>query len=286
MKRVPWEFLLALVAGLALGLIYAWIVAPLRVVDTAPDTLRPDFKSQYRSLIAAAYSATGQFGRARARVELLGDPNPVAALEAQAQQMLAAGDPFEHVRQVAQLASDLGNPGQVAPPASATPTSVSAPSATPERVGTDELGVTPGLTETVIPGQTIEPPAEISTSTPRPTSTATRAPGEPFELVEQEDVCEADVTPGLLQVVVMDGRRRPLPGYEIVVTWTGGEEHFFTGLKPELGDGYADFVMQAGVEYSVRVAEGGVPIPAVGAPPCAAADGTTFTGGIRLTFQQ
>jgi hypothetical protein len=151
---------------------------------------------------------------------------------------------------------------------------------------TPETPGPPGLTETIVPGQTIEPPLILSTSTQRPTGTSTRAPGALFGLIEQQSLCELDAQPGLLQIVLQDGRRRQLAGYEIAVTWAGGEEHFFTGFKPELGDGYADFVMQSGVEYSVRVTEGGAPVTAVSAPECAADDGTTFTGGIRLTFQQ
>ncbi|MBI1865988.1 MAG: HD-GYP domain-containing protein, partial [Nitrospirae bacterium] len=42
---------------------------------------------------------------------------------------------------------------------------------------------------------------------------------------------------------------------EIVVVWDAGEDHFFTGLKPELGQGYADFTMTEGVSYTLRLAE-------------------------------
>ncbi|HEY3477094.1 MAG TPA: hypothetical protein VGK56_20935, partial [Anaerolineales bacterium] len=59
MNRIPWAVLLALLIGIGLGLAYAWVISPLQIVDAEPVALRPDFKDQYRSAIAAAYAATG-----------------------------------------------------------------------------------------------------------------------------------------------------------------------------------------------------------------------------------
>lgn len=286
MRRLPWQFLLALLAGLGLGLAYSWVIAPLQYVDTSPASLRADFKAHYRVAIAAAYASSGNLDRARARLNLLGDPDPIEALSAQAQQMLASGEDFETVRQVAQLASDLGDPGSVALGPTRT---LEATQPLTETTALAEItGTSPpaGLTETIIPGQVIEPPPTVHTPTPRPTRTATPAPGAPFQLSEQETVCESNAREGLLEIILLDVRRRQLPGLEIVVTWVGGEDHFFTGLKPELGNGYADYVMQPSVAYSVRVAQGGAPVTNVSAPSCAANDGGAFTGGIRLTFQR
>ena len=89
MRRIPWDIILALLAGLGLGLVYAWMIAPLRVTASDPLTLRADFKESYRSAIAAAYAATGNLPRAQARLSLLKDPDPIEALNAQAQRMMA-----------------------------------------------------------------------------------------------------------------------------------------------------------------------------------------------------
>jgi hypothetical protein len=51
-----------------------------------------------------------------------------------------------------------------------------------------------------------------------------------------------------------------IPGSEIWVTWTGGADRFLTGLKPELGLGYADFAMTPGIVYAVAVGEPAPPI--------------------------
>ena len=54
MKRIPWGVLLTLLAGFALGLVYAWTINPLQVYDSEPVALRADFKDDYRSAIAAS----------------------------------------------------------------------------------------------------------------------------------------------------------------------------------------------------------------------------------------
>jgi hypothetical protein len=87
-------------------------------------------------------------------------------------------------------------------------------------------------------------------------------------------------------VYVTNLSRQQIPGAEIIVSWKDGEDHFFTGLKPELGNGYADFLMTPGVTYSVRMAEGGTPASELSAPDCTTTAGESYVGGILLTFQQ
>ena len=86
-------------------------------------------------------------------------------------------------------------------------------------------------------------------------------------------------------VYIIDSKRRPLPGMELIVTWDGGEDHFFTGFKPELGDGYADYQMQSGISYNLRVASGGAPVTGITIPSCPTTSGTA-DGSLKITFQQ
>jgi hypothetical protein len=123
-------------------------------------------------------------------------------------------------------------------------------------------------------------------STPRPTSTFTPEPGKPFTLAGQETVCDTNLPDGLLQVFVLNRSRRQLAGTEIVITWDGGQEQFFTGLKPELGNGYADYRMTPDTTYTVQLARGSDVALGITAPTCQTPDGATFLGGIKLTFQQ
>ncbi|MFZ5820623.1 MAG: hypothetical protein ACOYYJ_12060 [Chloroflexota bacterium] len=280
-ERLPWLPLLALALGFSLGLAYAWLVSPLGAVDASPRALRADFKDAFRSAIAAAYAATGDLERARARLELLGDPDTAQALTAQAQRMLAAGQPFEDVRQVALLASILqGQEVTVSPPAPLPTHTGLASQPASQGAATPEETIPP--TETQPAGASI--PA--STPTPRPTRTPTPTLGAPYQLVGQDTTCEPELAEGLLQVNVINAARRPIPGAEIIIAWSSGEEHIFTGLKPELGNGYADFVMAPGAVYSARMADGGTPAPDLSAPACTAADGSEYYGGLRITFQQ
>ena len=74
-NRGPWYLLTGLVIGAVLGLLYAWVIRPVQYTNTAPSSLRAEDKDQYRAVIAAAYLANGDLLRARARLELLQDPD-------------------------------------------------------------------------------------------------------------------------------------------------------------------------------------------------------------------
>ena len=73
-------FLLAIALGAALGLLYGWVVNPVEYVDTAPDSLRMDFKTDYVLMVAESYRLErGQesaLGLAARRLALLGDTSP------------------------------------------------------------------------------------------------------------------------------------------------------------------------------------------------------------------
>lgn len=278
--RILGPILGGLALGLALGLGYAWLLAPVKYVDTAPVSLRADFKDQFRIMIAAAHAATGNLPRAQVRLALLGDPDPAGTLMEQSRR--SSGQDGLALAVLAQAIgpSTAGEPSQI-PTVSATETPMPISSAPP----TSARGATeaPPRGTRAAPTETITP---RSTLTPRATPTRTATPGSPFALVTQEDVCDEDLQPGLLQVDVSDADGRPVAGAEILIAWEGGQESFFTGLKPGLGNGYADFVMQAGVVYSLRLALGSETASDLGIPSCQAPDGTSFGGAIRLEFKQ
>ncbi len=274
MKHFPWEAILALLLGLALGLGYTWILSPVQVVDAVPSALRSDFKDQYRAVIAAAYSANGNLPRAESRLALLGDADGYAALSAQAQRALASGDALQSY-QLAQLASAIEGLAPTAKPS--TPTSFVAQASSP-------------VAETVIPSIlpntstpfNFETPLPEYTPTPRATRTPIPPPGAPFELLEQETVCDESLAEGLLQVITITVNRRNLPGVELILAWAGGEEHFFTGFKPELGNGYADALLLPNISYTLRAAEGGTFLTGLVAPSCQKTNGDAFLGSLKI----
>ncbi|NIW47254.1 MAG: hypothetical protein GWN30_21650, partial [Gammaproteobacteria bacterium] len=54
-----------------------------------------------------------------------------------------------------------------------------------------------------------------------------------------------------------DSSNIPVPGVEINIRWENNQESFYTGLKPEFGVGYADYIMTPGIVYTLQVADGG-----------------------------
>lgn len=280
---------LALLFGFGIGLVYSWFISPVTYVDANPAILQADFKNQYRIVIAFSYQATQDLERAKARLSLLGDADPIGALSAQAQQMLAAGEPFEKAQPLAQLAKDL-QLGYVSNPVTATPfPTFNTPTveATVEETATS-FTVTPEAGFTSEPTLFFEQTPLIpiqETITPRPTFTAVVSNSNPFNLVGQETVCDPSKQ-ALMQLIFLDSRDNEVAGVEIVVTWNAGESNFFTGFKPELGNGYADFVMQADTVYNIQVVTGGAFVPNISAPTCTEPNGFEYVGGVLLTFQR
>jgi hypothetical protein len=90
----------------------------------------------------------------------------------------------------------------------------------------------------------------------------------------------------LIQVIAEDSPGEPLPGQEIITTWEGGEDYYFTGLKPELGLGYADFLMTPGVVYQVRMAGGGQTVPDITPAECETQGGRRYWGSWLLVFSR
>lgn len=288
--------LLALLLGLGFGLAYSWMISPVTYVDANPAILRGDFKDQYRVVIAASYASSQDLARARARLQLLGDRDPVGELSAQAQRMVGSGESLGQVQTLAQLATDLqqGFASVLPSPTLFTGANIfNTPinETQPEGQTETETPITQ-IIEDATPFATLSfeqtplAPIVVTASTPRPTFTPNPGPGAPFTLVGQDPVCEVGSQPGLLQFMLMDGRRKQVAGIEIIVTWDQGEDRFFSGFKPELGNGYADFVMQADVIYNVRVVEGGAFVPNISAPSCTDPNGVKYLGGLLLTFQQ
>jgi hypothetical protein len=289
-ERIPWHLLAGLALGIGLGLVISWGIAPKAYTSTPPSILRSDFKDSYRALIASAYSATSDLERAQTRLLTLEDERIIEALTVQAQRELAKGN-NESSEALADLAAALqnGNPAPATVVNRAQNNSLSQATSTVTLIVTREENTD---AETPTPENNADIP--ISTPTEVPLNTRTPAPaaspiptiGVPYVLLTQDEVCSENISDGLLMVFVTDARQNPLPGVEVVVEWGGNEEHFFTGLKPELGRGYADFTMQPNQSYALRLATGSTAVANLSAPPCQDAEGNHYWGSLRLRFQQ
>ncbi len=244
------ELALGLLLGLSLGLAVAWGIVPNARLDTSPAALRADYKDEYRLLAAYAYISTSDMGRAQTRLALLQEDDPAQALLDEALRLRS---------------------GQAQ--------SMLFPDDTEQSVYA--LALLANALQQIGNVPVVEPTITASPVLSLPTATFA-----PFVLVSQETVCDANLPDGLVRIQVRDGAGQPLAGVEIHVTWEGGQQRLFTGLKPELGNGYADFIMSPGILYSVQPFPSSAPVTGLVAPECPAEDETTFQGGLLLVFEQ
>lgn len=295
-ERGHWYLVTGFVIGIVLGLVYAWLIAPQQRQDTSPASLQPEFKDQYRAMIASAFVATGNLPRAEARLALLGDDEVIQVLAAQAQRTLGEGKSPLEAQAIGLLAVALGEGGSdliPSPLPSATPTEAqNTPISTQASGNPDPLETTSPATQTAtgVSQPTNQDPQEtgpaLSSATPLPTRTPTATPGAPFVLQSSTFVCDPDLPNPLIQVVSEDASGDPLPGQEITITWDAGDDFFFTGLKPEIGLGYADFLMEPGLVYQVHMAAGGQSVPDITPAECETESGSRYWGSWLLVFSR
>lgn len=271
-RRGPWYLLTGLLIGIGLGLLYAWVLQPVEYINTAPQTLHPAYKDEYRLLIAVAYLGNPDPLRARARLALLGDADPFRALAEQAQRTLAQRGTDQEARALGLLALAIGqdSPGAIPLPKESYPTEVLSATIPPSpQSGETPTETSPISIETSMPGEDLPSPSNA-----------------PFVLLSREVVCDPPLPTPLFQIQALDRFNRPIPGVLVIVTWPGGEERFYTGLKAEKGLGYADFTPQVGVLYTVRLGENGQAVRDLAAAQCPAAGGAPLWGIWLLTFVQ
>lgn len=297
-KRGAWYLLTGLVLGLALGLAYSLWISPIEYARIAPQSLGSGYKDTYRVLIALAYDANGDIGRAQARLSLLKDDDPAGALAAHAQRLMAEGGSSSEARALASLSDALL--AHLAASPTVPPTSTEAAQETPKSeiiqtqpptatIDPERAILTP--TNQIEPGQTDDAPIAAASITPRSTPLPAALTNASFEVAEKREVCEmvngiSDSGPPLLQVEVLDQDGLPLPGIPILVSWEGGEDRFFTGLHPQVSPGYADFEMQPDVEYSVQAGSRGQIETGITSIYCTGEEGETYAGALWLTFVQ
>ena len=68
--------LLLLIIGIALGLVYGWVLNPIDYVNTTPGSLRADYRADYVLMVAESYQADQDADLAARRLALLGSQAP------------------------------------------------------------------------------------------------------------------------------------------------------------------------------------------------------------------
>lgn len=84
------RFLIALLIGAALGMLYGWVINPVKYVDTTPDTLKIDYKSDYVLMVAESFHANNNLPLAVRRLALLGDEPPAELVH----QTIVSSEPY------------------------------------------------------------------------------------------------------------------------------------------------------------------------------------------------
>lgn len=233
MKRITLALtFLAAAIGVAGGLYYAWMGAPVETYHARPDSLRDRDKALYLTLVGDLYVYEGDLARAEARLEELGVAADGPTLANFLEVYLEEGGRPEGARNLAHLAQALGASGGVllvfvpeAPAAPASPVPATGPA---------------------------QPQASATASVTPP---ASPTPAPSFHLLEKTALCAAPGTAGRIAVWIQDAQGRPLPSIEIVASWSAGQDRFYTGLRPERGAGYADFEMAPATVYEVYLAD-------------------------------
>ena len=265
-----------LIIGLLFGIIYSWVIDPVEFIDASPSALSDEYKAEYRELIAMAYSANQDIGRAQARLALLNEDDQILLLGAQGQQLQADTTKIRQARAVLLLAEDLQEYTLNGPAAFV----VTDETAIPEDKQVEENTEAESAEDT-----SIEPTVETDPVTNNAENTSSEPKNEGiFELDQQMPVCDPNLPQGLLQVVVVDSEDNPIPGVRGTVYWEEGNDYFYTGLYPDLGDGYGDYVMKDNIIYKLQIGQGSTLIEKITPPICTAESGKEYFGSLWMKF--
>ena len=272
--------LLGLVLGLAAGLWYAWMVEPVVFVEVSPARFNERYQAEYIFLVSQSYAANGNWPQTEQRLAALDDSAIGQTVANLLERYVREQEPAAVIRNLAMVARQLGVETQAV--ALFAPTPLHGNTATPTAI----LTVLPTPTPMPSASPTLTAIATVSpTPTPLPTSipTAVVSPtAQPnYRLLSQERLCLTDAPAPRIEIVTQDALLNPLPGVEVLVSWNGGADRFFTGFKPAEGPSYGDFTMSQDVSYTVALAEGSEAVSGLRIEPC----DNGLDGGWRLTFQ-
>jgi len=100
--------LIALAAGIGLGLLVGWYVWPVTYTESAPTRLRQDWKDEAIWMAAQAFAYDRDLEAARARLRALGSGDPGSLVLERADQAIEQNLPTQHITHLVRLAAALG----------------------------------------------------------------------------------------------------------------------------------------------------------------------------------
>jgi hypothetical protein len=273
-SRGPWYLFTGLVLGLAIGLLYAWLLEPIQYVDASPRALNPTDQAAYRNMIALAYQSNEDYGRASTRLAALGDEQPALVLRKQAEVLLASGGTSQEAQALVDLAVAVQSV-----PATLTAQAAAAVVSTPSPPNTSLETPSAPANGDQAQVATVESTRQ-ATFTPRPTANNAAGQEVPYVVLEKEALCDGEDSTRIA-VEVRGAQGQPLGGVPITITWANnGSNTFYTGLHPQISAGYADFEMQPGEIYTLRVGKVGEVVSDLQTQTCESG----APGGWQLVF--
>jgi hypothetical protein len=66
-------FLISILVGIAIGVIYGWFIQPIVYTNTSPEALKQDYQTDYVLMVAEIYSLEENVAGATRRLASLGD---------------------------------------------------------------------------------------------------------------------------------------------------------------------------------------------------------------------
>lgn len=247
-------FALSLIAGLLLGISITRVQGPLPRGQAEPWQLRAEDRQHYMIAIALEQAHSGDTQQAlRKLIALRPAQDPWGALAAGACELGSRGylrspSGIRALRSAVRLYSSQERAGcaeQLLPAdaADATEATSAAPGDHSASIG-DDARPTPLPTK--------RPLRQTYMATPTRRPAARDAEARSFGVLSVRSFCDL-ARPAIIEVHVVDYIGRGIPGQPIRVRWGNNEDLFFSGLKVEYGDSYADFQMEENVDYAIEM---------------------------------
>ena len=74
-------FSIAILMGLAVGVLIGYVFIPVQYTDTGPQTLRSDYKTDFVLMVSELFQQEGDAAMAVARLAYLGEISPLAVMQ-------------------------------------------------------------------------------------------------------------------------------------------------------------------------------------------------------------
>lgn len=100
--------LIAVAAGIGVGLAMGWYVWPVTFTESAPTRMRQDWKDEAIWMAAQAFAYDRDLDAARARLRPLGADDPGKLVLGRTEKAIAQNLPAQHITGLARLAAALG----------------------------------------------------------------------------------------------------------------------------------------------------------------------------------